>query len=294
MKKGCGQICPDGSLTTGKGNRFVLANTEDLHDKISQLATRVRQLEDALAHSHSMSSLHPHPLLSEDLLQIKRPLERERMDVVPSKEKKTDTSDTIDAMGSLSITDRGRSTFFGQTANSWYLLRNEQGSDEEDKSPVSDPSMPSDVPWLSYAFTFAPTSVNKDAVRNSIIRLLPDSESARRLCELYYRHAAWMYTPISQTEFYETVFRPIYETDATFPVIGSHSLAIAFMVMAIGTLLDLDRQSHSPEAFQYYELGRAALAVDSVFEEQSIPAIQALVCTATMFERILIRTLYRF
>lgn len=49
------------------------------------------------------------------------------------------------------------------------------------------------------------------------------------------------------------------------------------MVLAIGTLLDLDRQSHSLEASQYFELGRAALAVDSVFEEQSIQAIQALV-----------------
>ncbi|KIK61560.1 hypothetical protein GYMLUDRAFT_96415 [Collybiopsis luxurians FD-317 M1] len=273
VKKGCGAICPDGSLTTGKGNRFVLANTEDLHDKISQLATRVRQLEDALAHSHSMSTSHPHPLLSEELLQIKRPLERERMDVAPSKEKKIDPNDTIDAMGSLSITDRGRSTFFGQTANSW----NEQGSDEEEKSPVSDPSMPTDVPWLSYAFPFTPASLNKDAVRNNIISLLPDSSSAQRLSDIYYRHAAWMYTPISQTEYYESVFRPIYEADAGFSNIGSHNLAIMFIVLAIGTLLDLDRPSHSPEATHYYELGRAALAVDSVFEEQSIPAIQALV-----------------
>ncbi|KAJ3994298.1 fungal-specific transcription factor domain-containing protein [Lentinula boryana] len=276
VKKGCGAICPDGSLTTGKGNRFVLANTEDLHDKISQLATRVRQLEDALAHSHSISSPQPHPLLSDDLLQIKRPLERERTDGAQSKEKKPDTNDTIDAMGSLSISERGRSTFFGQTANSWYLLRNEQGSDEEEKSPGSDLSIPSDVPWLSYAFPFTPASLTKDAVRNNIIALLPDPSLAQRLCELYYRHAAWMYTPVSKHEFYEMVYRPIYNTETGFPIIGSHYLAIMFMVLAIGTLLDIDRPSHSQEATQYYELGRAALAVDSVFEEQSIPAIQAL------------------
>ncbi|KAH7873029.1 fungal-specific transcription factor domain-containing protein [Lentinula edodes] len=276
VKKGCGAICPDGSLTTGKGNRFVLANTEDLHDKISQLATRVRQLEDALAHSHSISSSQPHPLLSDDLLQIKRPLERERADGAQPKEKKPDTNDTIDAMGSLSISERGRSTFFGQTANSWYLLRNEQGSDEEEKSPGSDLSIPSDVPWLSYAFPLTPTSLNKDAVRNNIITLLPDPSSAQRLCELYYRHAAWMYTPVSKNEFFEMVYRPIYNTETGFPIIGSHYLAIMYMVLAIGTLLDIDRPSHSQEATQYYELGRAALAVDSVFEEQSIPAIQAL------------------
>ncbi|KAJ3827826.1 fungal-specific transcription factor domain-containing protein [Lentinula raphanica] len=280
VKKGCGAICPDGSLTTGKGNRFVLANTEDLHDKISQLATRVRQLEDALAHSHRISSSQPHPLLSDELLQIKRPLERERTDGTPTKEKKPDTNDTIDAMGSLSISERGRSTFFGQTANSWYLLRNEQGSDEEEKSPGSDlsipSSIPSDVPWLSFAFPFTPIPSNKDAVRNSIINLLPDPSSAQRLCELYYRHAAWMYNPVSKAEFYGMVYRPIYNSESGFPVIRSHYLAIMFMVLAIGALLDTDRPAHSQEATQYYELGRAALAVDSVFEDQSISAIQAL------------------
>jgi hypothetical protein len=70
--------------------------------------------------------------------------------------------------------------------------KNEQGSDEEEKSPASDPSMPSDVPWISYAFPFTPASLNKDAVRNNIIGLLPDVSLARRLCELYYQHAAWM------------------------------------------------------------------------------------------------------
>ncbi len=50
------------------------------------------------------------------------------------------------------------------------------------------------------------------------------------------------------------------------------------MMLAIGALLDLDAPPHSYDANHYYQLGRAALSVDSVFEEQSIPAIQALAC----------------
>ena len=92
------------SLTTGKGNRFVLANTEDLHEKIQQLALRVRTLEDALAESHSLNDPHnPHPLLANELLQIKRPLERERKsepNPVPVDE---DTKVTTAAMGSLFV-----------------------------------------------------------------------------------------------------------------------------------------------------------------------------------------------
>lgn len=82
-------------------SRFVLANTESLHEKINQLSNRVRQLEDALAQSHSLNSNFPHPLLSEELLQIKRPLERERVDIPPAKEEKPEINDNIDSLGSL-------------------------------------------------------------------------------------------------------------------------------------------------------------------------------------------------
>lgn len=102
------------------------------------------------------------------------------------------------------------------------------------------------------------------------------------------------YTPVSKNEFFEMVYRPIYNTETGFPIIGSHYLAIMYMVLAIGTLLDIDRPSHSQEATQYYELGRAALAVDSVFEEQSIPAIQALVCGPYIQKKSCIEFRYSF
>lgn len=57
----------------------------------------------------------------------------------------------------------------------------------------------------------------------------------------------------------------------------SHRLAVLYMVLALGTLLDLDKPSLSAEATRYYQLGRASLSLDSVLESQSIPAIQALV-----------------
>ncbi len=53
-------------------------------------------------------------------------------------------------------------------------------------------------------------------------------------------------------------------------------------MLAIGALLDLDAPPHSYDANHYYQLGRAALSVDSVFEEQSITAIQALACDLSL------------
>lgn len=57
----------------------------------------------------------------------------------------------------------------------------------------------------------------------------------------------------------------------------SHRLAVLYMVLALGTLLDLDKPALSADATRYYQLGRAALSLDSVLEAQSIPGIQALV-----------------
>ena len=49
------------------------------------------------------------------------------------------------------------------------------------------------------------------------------------------------------------------------------------MVLALGTLFDLDKPYLSLEATQYYQLSRASLSLDSVLEHQTIAAIQALV-----------------
>ncbi|EKM81972.1 hypothetical protein AGABI1DRAFT_70548 [Agaricus bisporus var. burnettii JB137-S8] len=279
VKKGCAAICPEGSLTTGKGNRFVLANTEVLHEKINQLANRVRHLEDALAESHSRYSEQPHHLLSDELLQIKRPLERERMNEVAQKEEKVEQSDSIDAMGSLSISQDGRSTFFGTTANSWYLLQNEGGSDDEDdSSSTQDQMIPADLSWLTSAFPFNNVGIKSALdIRTTITGYLPDANTARTLCDIYFRHASWMYTPITELDFFENMFRPTYDQSVSpQEPLGAHALAVLFLVLALGTLLKLDAPPHSPQAMQYYQLGRASLALESILEEQSIPAIQAL------------------
>ena len=88
---------------------------------------------------------------------------------------------------------------------------------------------------------------------------------------------ACRYTPISQQDFSDTVFRPVYDEGSVPEAVDSHSLAILFMVLALGTFLDLEKPAHDPESIHYYQLARAALALKSVLDDQTIPAIQALV-----------------
>ncbi|KAI0305961.1 hypothetical protein B0F90DRAFT_1808515 [Multifurca ochricompacta] len=261
VKKGCAAICP-----------------KVLHDKIGILSSRVRQLEDALAEAYSVyNNNERHPLLSDELLQIKRPLERESRNEMPSPPE-AETAEAIDAVGSLSISDTGRTNFYGQTANSY----NEAGSEEEDDvtSPTSvELPMPNTLPWRSHAFPFASNVVgNVEDVRTMLLNNLPDTNTVRRQLDIYWRHASWMYTPIEQSDFYGSIYNRVFDLEAgsDYDRIQSHRIAVVYMMLAIGALLDLDAPPHSYDASHYYQLGRAALSVDSIFEEQSIPAIQAL------------------
>ena len=118
---------PTPSLTTFSlsAPRFVLASTQDLHEKINQLANRVRELEDALRTSHALHSLESHPLLSEDLLRIKAPIQRENLinTGAPNGSSDEPGADVVDSFGSLAISDTGRTNYFGQATSSWVSVR---------------------------------------------------------------------------------------------------------------------------------------------------------------------------
>lgn len=102
--------------------RFVLASTQELHEKITELCSRVRDLEDALRTSHSQSSSESHPLLSDELLRIKAPLQREgppRSQTTINQQEEENNPDIIDSFGTLAINSSGHTNYYGQFANSW-------------------------------------------------------------------------------------------------------------------------------------------------------------------------------
>lgn len=50
-----------------------------------------------------------------------------------------------------------------------------------------------------------------------------------------------------------------------------------FMVLAIGSLMDIKRPAYNIEAEKYHQLARAALFQSPIFEEPTLHAVQALV-----------------
>ncbi|KAF8998591.1 hypothetical protein BDQ17DRAFT_1362076 [Cyathus striatus] len=285
VKRGCAAICPDGSLTTGQGNRFVLASTQELHEKISELATRVRELEDALRASHSQFSTEPHPLLSEELLKIKAPLQREppalRSNGTHIIKEEENNPDVVDAFGSLSISLSGRTKYFGSTANSWLVFQNEtQEEDEQDDSLENlQRILPQEIIKRAAAFPIAPASYSDNVGLQNICWYLPTPEIALELRSIYFSHAAWMYNPVSFDSFNSEVYAQFYEMNVSQlpdePILA-HRLSLLFMVLAIGALMNTSLPAYNLEAEKYHQLARAALFHTTLFDEPTINAVQAL------------------
>ncbi|KAL0580577.1 hypothetical protein V5O48_001402 [Marasmius crinis-equi] len=264
---------------------FVLASTQELHEKIHELANRVRELEDALRQDHNRITTEPHPLLSDDLLKIKAPLQREppaRNGNV--KQEEENNPDVVDAFGSLSISLSGKTKYFGQIANSWLFLQNESGEDDDQQDnhlATLQNMLPVQILNRAAALPIT-TTVRPEpetVTLQSLYWYLPSVERAAELRSIYYRYAAWMYNPISQSmfdfeiwsQFYGQQLQPTGD-DPQLP----HRLSVMFMILAIGSLMDNNLPSYNLDAEKYHQLARAALFQNPFLDSPTISAVQAL------------------
>ncbi|KAG8902476.1 hypothetical protein FRB99_004448, partial [Tulasnella sp. 403] len=288
-KRGCSAICPDGVLTTGKlGGRFILANTEELHEKIASLQSRIADLEDALSVSHASQSTTTHHLLRPDLLALKTPLGAEivgRGQVPSSGEKSPSGEDMVESFGTLTIGEGGVATFYGSTVGSEFLFEEDDDADEVIHGG-SEPERRT-LPWLSdpsshhaQALPFATLTSHVESVKIELRRCLPQQyHTACKLADSYFANAAWMYNPLHQGPFFRDVLQPLYDQSQTRPV-SSHALAVVFSVFALGILVDLERQPYDREGERYHILSKSALSLESCLENTTIHAVQALILMA--------------
>lgn len=99
--------------------RFVLADTTQLHTKITEMGQRIRELEDALTALQSRVSTERHPLLRDELLAIKfGPDKSVPTNLAKQDRPRTHSTESIDALGTLTIDDRGEARYFGRSAGS--------------------------------------------------------------------------------------------------------------------------------------------------------------------------------
>lgn len=131
---------------------------------------------------------------------------------------------------------------------------------------------------------------------------LPTRERASSLSEFYCSHASYFYRPVKREELFNVILPRTYsstQTSSSIPNESSpqpsqypeeynvndnsrpHELATLFFIFALGALLDLNLPPYNPEAEHYYDLGRAALSLQAVYESPSVDTVQAMGLMAT-------------
>ncbi|OBZ73746.1 putative transcriptional regulatory protein C1F7.11c [Grifola frondosa] len=285
---GCAALCPNGSLATGQGTRFVLAATEHLHRRIAMMSERIRQLEDALAILQAKCSNDPHPLLSDG--QIKSASEQDEDILFPEAEP-SNPSDVVKAFGMLSVSDNGVSRFFGPTGGTEYLLFSDNNAatspSRESKSPEStresnSPSLSGEITRFSTAFPFTPMGP-PNRVYELIESHLPSFDRACHLADTYISHAGWLFRAVSRQQLVGEMLPYFYKQTSgeqaavsTADYSGPHDLALLLLTFAVGALVDLRQEPYNAEGEHYFQLSQAALCLLPVLERPSLVTIQAL------------------
>ena len=109
---------------------------------------------------------------------------------------------------------------------------------------------------------------------------LPDSAKASALCESYISGYTWFFRPLSRDELFQELLTPVLShrspgghPDASQSLAQPHRMAVLFFVFAVAASMD---QSYVPESYRYYQLGRMALSMHSVFNAPRLDTIQAV------------------
>ncbi|KDR86029.1 hypothetical protein GALMADRAFT_235239 [Galerina marginata CBS 339.88] len=303
VSRGCGSICPDGVLTPGKGGRLVLANTEELHERIEHMSSRNRELEHALQKLQESISDQPHPLLGMHLrLNIQEGSSSEPGSSSSSKSPSTsritppthmhppdameveadEEHNLIDAFGTLVVNRRGESSFLGKTARPEYLAQATHTPRRPSSSRPSLPRLTNRI--LATSHPQSQSELYNDALLSDVLGLLPAHAEALHLCEIYLEYGKFLYAPVPKKELIEETLGLVYRAKQFSGFDQYHALSLLFAVFAIATLFNPSKPPYSAEAHEYYYLSRTALGFAPPFHDTTLMSIQALIHMAQFLD----------
>ncbi|CCA77997.1 hypothetical protein PIIN_00710 [Serendipita indica DSM 11827] len=276
IRRGCPQICPDGQLVAGKGTRFILSNTKELHEEIDSLRKRVRELETALSELQSQVTPEPHPLLQQSLKLVS-----EKLAPVDSAVKvEPEDESLIDTFGTLTLEANGQTVWYGPHAGSEFFIPR---GDPLPSSIEAPSPLPVDLMILSKTFPFKTvTQIEaEEIIRKEIRSHLPAENVAYDSCYTYHSRLAWSTLPNIWDEFLETVFRPVYTVGGS-P--DDQQVGLLFLVMAISVIMDPKQPLNHPDASRFYHLSKISMGLgEDIFQSRSLLTIQYLQLLAVFY-----------
>lgn len=236
-------------------HRFVLADTEKLHDKLAEMSKRIRQLEDALQVAHAGRSTSPHPLLADHLLAVKRGIDAPDARAGNDEEKEVE-EDIVGAFGTLTVTDSGSMRFLGASGSEvrgcaipikfvshealqqmllmvdslaslfsqipiFYSQNEVEPQDvlsiDDRHAQLPTQMLTTEMAQISQSWPFTPLYLPKDEIQDLIESRLPSFERATALCEAYLENLSWFFRPVDRQQIMEDLIPLVYKRKRPTP-----------------------------------------------------------------------------
>ncbi|WVQ73524.1 hypothetical protein IAR50_003098 [Cryptococcus sp. DSM 104548] len=299
-RRGCAVVCPDGDLSCMQGKRLVLASTEQLHERISQL-------EQALAQTHrsAVGGTTYHPLLAPQYLDGGFASVTEPHDVTidvsaPTQPPSFSPNSSQNGLGQNSPKNASSAASFTLATP---LLGPDKRSNRSSRMAVEsllseDSAVPEGkredewagenaAPAMIIGTVGKPESAEDLEQRHSvferlkkIITILPPRDINKKRADHFFETSLWYQTVLHRNE-YDTVYEPaVYAPTAANPL-SPHKLAVVLMVLTFETYLDITADENDPKLADYWDAAQRCF--DTRFGwAASVAGVQAL-ALATLF-----------
>lgn len=133
---------------------------------------------------------------------------------------------------------------------------------------------------IGHSFPFVSDGHNYQDRMYVLLESLPGNAKASALCENYVNSYTWFFRPLYRGELFQGTLTPIlsHRSSGGHPDVGQrliqpHRVAVLFFIFAIATPAG---QSHVSESDRYYQFGRMALSMRSVFDAPQLDTVQAV------------------
>ncbi|THH20506.1 hypothetical protein EW146_g857 [Bondarzewia mesenterica] len=287
-KRGCAAICPNGALATGKANnKYVLANTEELHAKIDVLTGRIRELEVGLAALQGTISDETHPLLKEDRMKYRNSPPTQSGGASPQNatEAPRDDADEDGVIEAFGMERKAiRSSLEPRPGQKsviiTYII---QASKLMPKIPhIPSTRLHPRIVELMYP------ELEGDKIDPEVKRLvyasLPPLSEAFDMCEIFLAMTEYLPTSITRKQLFDEILTLAYQSPPVNSLRSIHALSLLFIVFALAKQFDISARNYHMEAYDYFLLSRVTLSFDSPVQSSTVLAVQVMCYMAQYLE----------
>ncbi|KAL1865142.1 hypothetical protein VTK73DRAFT_5467 [Phialemonium thermophilum] len=200
-------------------------------------------------------------------------------------------SDQNGSYGTLMFGKGGRSKYLGPTAGSEWLKDSEtremSATPAATRAPSPEAASPSTEAHHRHHHSHSSSTVpiafplHASPARIStrdLLSRLPSREETWILVESYYRYCAWHHDVAPKPRFEETFDRVFKLVDGQppSPPVNAQEIALLYMIMAQGTLYNIEMTFNDPSAEEWVRLAERALVKGDFLATNTIAGIQAL------------------